>query len=66
MAAGLRLGVAAALVGFLMAGFFEWNFGDEELLDMLYTMVGLAWAARAWEEPDPAKRTGSLLLHLIL
>jgi hypothetical protein len=35
-------------VAFLLAGFFEWNFGDEELLDQLYTMVGLAWAARAW------------------
>jgi len=53
LAAGLRLGVAAALVGFLMAGFFEWNFGDEELLDQLYTLVGLAWAARSWAEPPP-------------
>ena len=48
IAAGLRLGVSAALIGFLMAGFFEWNFGDEELLDLLYTLVGLAWAAAAW------------------
>ena len=56
VAAGLRLGVAAALVGFLMAGFFEWNFGDEELLDQLYTLVGLAWAARLWPSDEEARR----------
>ena len=46
--AGLRLGVTAALAGFLVAGFFEWNFGDEELLYHLYVLVGLAWASRGW------------------
>src|SRR5207249_257969 len=51
LAAGLRLGVAGALVGFLVAGLFEWNFGDEELLYLLYTLVGLAWAARGWVVP---------------
>jgi len=58
IAAGLRLGVSAALIGFLMAGFFEWNFGDEELLDLLYTLVGLAWAAAAWpaDERQAARR----------
>jgi O-antigen ligase len=55
LAAGLRLGVTAALAGFLVAGFFEWNFGDEELLHMLYVLVGLAWAARGWE-PEPGSR----------
>lgn len=44
--AGLRLGVLGGLVGFLVAGLFEWNFGDEELLYLLYTVVGLAWSAR--------------------
>ncbi len=48
-AAGVRLGALAALAGFLVAGLFEWNFGDEELLYSLYTIVGLAWAARAWD-----------------
>jgi len=48
-AAGLKLGVVAALAGFLVAGVFEWNFGDEELLYHLYTLVGLAWASRAWD-----------------
>jgi O-antigen ligase len=52
--AGLRLGVVAALAGFLVAGVFEWNFGDEELLYHLYTLVGLAWASRVWDAPRPA------------
>jgi O-antigen ligase len=50
LSAGLRLGVSAALVGFLVAGLFEWNFGDEELLYHLYTLVGIAWASRGWTE----------------
>jgi O-antigen ligase len=49
LAAGVRLGVLGALSGFLVAGLFEWNFGDEELLYLLYVMVGLAWSARGWE-----------------
>ena len=49
LAAGLRAGVTGLLAGFLVAGLFEWNFGDEELLYPLYTLVGLAWAARAWD-----------------
>ena len=44
----LRLGVFAALAGFLVAACFEWNFGDEELLYHVYTLAGLAWAARGW------------------
>jgi O-antigen ligase len=47
---GLQLGVTAALIGFLVAGMFEWNFGDEELLDLLYTLVGLAWASGTRKE----------------
>jgi O-antigen ligase len=48
LSAGVRLGVTAALAGFLVAGLFEWNFGDEELLYHLYTLVGIAWASRGW------------------
>jgi O-antigen ligase len=59
LGAGVRLGVIGALAGFLVAGLFEWNFGDEELLDLLYTLVGIAWAAGAWpalgrEEENPS------------
>jgi O-antigen ligase len=50
LAAGVRIGVTAALVGFLVAGLFEWNFGDEELLYHLYTLVGIAWASRQWTD----------------
>jgi O-antigen ligase len=48
LAAGLKIGVIGGLVGFLVAGAFEWNFGDEELLYLLYVLVGLAWGARRW------------------
>ena len=48
----MKLGVTAALAGFLVAGFFEWNFGDEELLYPLFTLVGLAWAAGGWEDGE--------------
>ena len=48
----LQLGVTASLVGFLIAGMFEWNFGDEELLDLLYTLVGLAWVGGTRGSPE--------------
>jgi O-antigen ligase len=59
VAAGLRAGVTAALAGFLVAGLFEWNFGDEKLRYPLYLLAGLAWAARAWpggRDDAPAPR----------
>ena len=48
LAGGVRLGALGGLAGFLMAGSFEWNFGDEELLFLLYVIAGIAWAARNW------------------
>lgn len=51
--AGVALGVIAGLAGFLVAGLFEWNFGDEELLWQLYLLVGLAWGAQRWRDPTP-------------
>jgi O-antigen ligase len=44
----LRIAAVAALAGFLVAGLFEWNFGDEELLDFLFVLVGMAFAASGW------------------
>jgi O-antigen ligase len=55
LAGGVQLGAIAGLTGFLVAGAFEWNFGDEELLDLLYVLVGMAWAAQRW----PGKGPGS-------
>jgi O-antigen ligase len=42
--AALSLGVSAALVGFMVSGLMEWNLGDEELLDLLCVLVGIAFA----------------------
>ncbi|MFM8559043.1 MAG: hypothetical protein ACKOC6_05500 [bacterium] len=44
---------SAAIVGMLVAGLFEWNFGDEELLYHLYALAGLAWAAAGWGSERP-------------
>jgi O-antigen ligase len=54
--AALRLGVTAALVGMLVTGCAEWNFGDEELLYTLYVLAGIAWASRGWAAPEAARR----------
>jgi O-antigen ligase len=54
LSAGVRLGVLAGLTGFLVAGLFEWNAGDEELLHLLFALVGLAWAARPLPAAEPA------------
>ncbi len=59
LAAGLRASVVAMLAGFLVAGLFEWNFGDEELLYPLFTLVGMAWAARDWDARAPAAEAAS-------
>ncbi len=50
--AGVRLAVLAGLTGFLVAGLFEWNAGDEELLHLLFALTGLAWAARPLRRPE--------------
>jgi hypothetical protein len=38
----------ASLVAFLVAGLFEWNLGDEELVDFLCVVVGMGYAASRW------------------
>ena len=57
LGAALALGATGALVAFAIAGLFEWNLGDEEVLHPLYALIGLAWAARLWSDAparDPA------------
>jgi O-antigen ligase len=52
LSGALALGAAAAFLGFAVAGLFEWNLGDEELLHPLFALVGLAWAAGRWSEAE--------------
>lgn len=41
----LSLGSLAALVGFHVNGLFEWNFGDAEIIMLIWAIVGLTLAA---------------------
>lgn len=54
LGSALRLAGVAALVAFLVAGMFEWNLGDEELLDFLCVVVGLGYAASLWPKAERA------------
>lgn len=56
LSGALSLGALGALAAFAVAGLFEWNLGDEEVLHPLYALIGLAWASRSWDE-DPAAAT---------
>jgi len=49
--AAVRNAALGALAGFIAAGLFEWNLGDEELVDFLAVMIGAAFSARGWREP---------------
>jgi O-antigen ligase len=53
--AGVRLGVTGGVVGFMVGALFDHAFGDQMLTFMLFTLVGLAWAARAWDQAEPAR-----------
>lgn len=50
----VALGAAGALLAFAVAGLFEWNLGDEEVLHPLYALIGLAWAALSWSDAERA------------
>lgn len=41
----LALGVIGSFVGFLVSGLTEWNFGDHEIITMVWFFAGLAIAA---------------------
>lgn len=44
---GVTMGAVGGLVGFHVAGLFEYNLGDSEVAMMMWWIVGLAMAARA-------------------
>lgn len=46
----LALGGLAAFTGFLVEGLFEWNFGDAEVVTLLYALTGIALAAPLWRD----------------
>lgn len=48
--AAVRNAAVGSLAGFLVAGLFEWNLGDEELVEFLAVLVGIAFAARDWRD----------------
>ena len=51
----ISLGVSAAFAGFLISGLMEWNLGDEELLDLLCVLVGIAFGAVSWARHRAAR-----------
>jgi O-antigen ligase len=55
----LRFWAVAALTGFFLAGLFEWNFGDEELIDFLFLIVGMAFGASGWSRTWDGERRSS-------
>ncbi|HSQ59519.1 MAG TPA: O-antigen ligase family protein, partial [Acidobacteriota bacterium] len=50
--AAMRNAALGALAGFVVAGLFEWNLGDEELVDFLAVLIGAAFAAHGWRGTD--------------
>jgi hypothetical protein len=54
------MGSVAATAGFLVAGLFEYNFGDSEVVMVAYSVMALAFAAL---QPEPAARL--LLMELV-
>jgi O-antigen ligase len=44
--AAICLGSFAGFCGFVAAGIFEWNFGDAEVVSMLYCLIGLTCACK--------------------
>lgn len=42
----VALGTLAALAGFHMNGMFEWNFGDAEIIMVVWAIVGMTLAAQ--------------------
>jgi O-antigen ligase len=45
LAGSIALGAFSVFIGFLLNGFFEWNFGDHEIMVFIWFTVGIAIAA---------------------
>jgi O-antigen ligase len=53
---GLALGALGGLVGFVTSGTVHYNFGDSEVVEIFYFIMGLALAAeRLARRPTPAQ-----------
>ncbi|MFH0778924.1 MAG: O-antigen ligase family protein, partial [Candidatus Eisenbacteria bacterium] len=50
------LGALAGFLGFCVAGVFEWNFGDAEVVSLLYCFVGLSCACERLTSDSPVSR----------
>jgi hypothetical protein len=50
------VGGLAAIVGFLVAGLSEYNFGDSEVVMVAWALMALPWVADA---KDPRRSAGS-------
>jgi O-antigen ligase len=55
-ARALVVGSLAAIVGFLIAGLSEYNFGDSEVLMVAWALMALPWVADAKEPREPSLR----------
>jgi O-antigen ligase len=54
---GVRLGATAGTLGFMLAACFDHPFGDQPLLFLIFSIAGIAWAARGWREAAPTPVT---------
>ena len=45
LVAPISLGALGVLCGFLVNGFFEWNFGSHQIMVLVWSSIGLALAA---------------------
>ena len=50
----LVVGSLAAIVGFLVAGLSEYNFGDSEVVMVAWALMALPWVADAKEPREPS------------
>jgi O-antigen ligase len=48
IAESIALGAIAIFIGFQINGLFEWNFGDQEIVVLLWFSLGLVIAVEGW------------------